>query len=166
VPIQGWFAQEKQFEMGPFFEPADTIRRFQIASPSIIGIRGVEVSFEMIQRAGIEKIEQKAATGTQLMIELFDAWLKPLGFELGTPRDWEKRGGHVILIHQDAKQIALALRKLSNVIPDYREPNAIRLAISPLPTSYCEVWDGFERLRKLVESGEYKKVSMDGNRVT
>jgi kynureninase len=23
VPIQGWFAQEKQFEMGPFFEPAD-----------------------------------------------------------------------------------------------------------------------------------------------
>ncbi len=166
VPIQGWFAQEKQFEMGPFFEPANTIRRFQIASPSIIGIRGVEVSFEMIQRAGIEKIEQKAATGTQLMIELFDAWLKPLGFELGTPRDWEKRGGHVILIHQDAKQIALALRKLSNVIPDYREPNAIRLAISPLPTSYCEVWDGFERLRKLVESGEYKKVSMDGNRVT
>ncbi len=166
VPIQGWFAQEKQFEMGPFFEPANTIRRFQIASPSIIGIRAVEVSFEMIQRAGIEKIEQKAATGTQLMIELFDAWLKPLGFELGTPRDWEKRGGHVILIHQDAKQIALALRKLSNVIPDYREPNAIRLAISPLPTSYCEVWDGFERLRKLVESGEYKKVSMDGNRVT
>jgi len=166
VPIQGWFAQEKQFEMGPFFEPADTIRRFQIASPSIIGIRGVEVSFEMIQRAGIEEIEQKAATGTQLMIELFDAWLKPLGFELGTPRDWEKRGGHIILIHQDAKQIALALRKLSNVIPDYREPNAIRLAISPLPTSYCEVWDGFERLRKLVESGEYKKVSMDGNRVT
>ncbi len=166
VPIQGWFAQEKQFEMGPFFEPANTIRRFQIASPSIIGIRAVEVSFEMIQRAGIEKIEQKAATGTQLMIELFDAWLKPLGFELGTPRDWEKRGGHVILIHQDAKQIVLALRKLSNVIPDYREPNAIRLAISPLPTSYCEVWDGFERLRKLVESGEYKKVSMDGNRVT
>lgn len=166
VPIQGWFAQEKQFEMGPFFEPADTIRRFQIASPSIIGIRGVEVSFEMIQRAGIEKIENKAATGTQLMIELFDAWLKPLGFELGTPREWEKRGGHIILIHQDAKQIALALRKLSDVIPDYREPNAIRLAISPLPTSYCEVWDGFERLRKLVESGEYKTVSMDGNRVT
>ncbi|MFM1784794.1 MAG: hypothetical protein RLZZ579_1071 [Actinomycetota bacterium] len=166
VPIQGWFAQDKQFEMGPFFEPADTIRRFQIASPSIIGIRGVEVAFEMIQRAGIERIEKKAATGTQLMIELFDAWLKPLGFELGTPRDWEKRGGHVILIHQDAKQIALALRKLSEVIPDYREPNAIRLAISPLPTSYCEVWDGFERLRKLVESGEYKKVSMDGNRVT
>jgi kynureninase len=166
VPIQGWFAQDKQFEMGPFFEPNNEIRRFQIASPPIIGIRGVEVAFEMIERAGIANIEKKAATGTNLMIALFDAWLKPLGFSLGTPRDSSKRGGHIILLHKDAKQIALALRKLKNVIPDFREPNAVRLAISPLATSYLEVFDGFERLRDLVESGDYKSVEIDGNRVT
>jgi kynureninase len=166
VPIQGWFAQDKQFEMGPFFEPNNEIRRFQIASPPIIGIRGVEVAFEMIERAGIANIERKAATGTNLMIALFDAWLKPLGFSLGTPRDSSKRGGHIILLHKDAKQIALALRKLKNVIPDFREPNAVRLAISPLATSYLEVFDGFERLRDLVESGDYKSVEIDGNRVT
>ena len=120
----------------------------------------------MIHRAGILEIEKKAALGTELMIALFDAWLAPLGFELGTPRSWQQRGGHIILIHPDAKQIALALRKISNVIPDYREPNAIRLAISPLPTSYVEIWDGFERLRKLVETKDYKQVSLDGNRVT
>jgi kynureninase len=166
VPIQGWFAQDKQFEMGPFFEPNNEIRRFQIASPSIIGIRAVEVAFEMIERAGIANIEKKAATGTSLMIALFDAWLKPLGFSLGTPRDSALRGGHIILIHKDAKQIALALRKLKNVIPDYREPSAVRLAISPLATSYVEVFDGFERLRDLVASGDYKNVVIDGNRVT
>lgn len=166
APIQGWFAQDKQFEMGPFFEPAETIRRFQIASPSIIGIRGVEVAFEMIERAGISKIAQKAAIGTDLMIALFHAWLKPLGFSLGTPPESERRGGHIIVVHKDAKQIALALRKISNVIPDYREPNAIRLAISPLATSFVEVYDGFERLRELVASGAYKTVDMGGNRVT
>ncbi len=166
VPIQGWFAQEKQFEMGPFFEPANTIRRYQIASPSIIGIRGVEVAFEMITRAGIDKIAAKAAIGTDLMIALHDAWLKPLGFELGTPRDSGMRGGHIIIKHQDAKLIAFALRKLSNVIPDYREPGSIRLAISPLATSYEEVYEGFARLRELVSSEQYKSVSMDGNRVT
>ena len=166
VPIQGWFAQEKQFEMGPFFEPANTIRRYQIASPSIIGIRGVEVAFEMIARAGIDKIAAKAAIGTDLMIALHDAWLKPLGFELGTPRDSTMRGGHIIIKHQDAKLIAFALRKLSNVIPDYREPGSIRLAISPLATSFEEVYEGFARLRELVSSEQYKSVSMDGNRVT
>ena len=166
APIQGWFAQDKQFEMGPFFEPAETIRRFQIASPSIIGIRGVEVAYQMIEEAGIKAIEKKAAIGTGLMIDLFDLWLKPLGFGLGTPREADRRGGHIIVTHPDAKQIALALRKLKNVIPDYREPNAIRLAISPLPTSYTEVWDGFHRLKELVESGDYRSVQIDGNRVT
>lgn len=166
VPIQGWFAQEKQFEMGAYFEPSDEIRRFQIASPSIIGIRGVEVAFEMIRDAGIANIEAKAALGTQLMIALSEQWLAELGFTLATPEKASERGGHIILKHKDAKQIALALRKLKKVIPDYREPEAIRLAISPLPTSFEEVFEGFQRLRDLVASGDYKQVSMDGNRVT
>ena len=166
VPIQGWFAQEKQFEMGAFFEPSDEIRRFQIASPSIIGIIGVEVAFEMIREAGIANIEAKAALGTQLMIALSEQWLAELGFALATPEEPSKRGGHIILKHKDAKQIALALRKLKKVIPDYREPEAIRLAISPLPTSFEEVFEGFQRLRDLVASGDYKQVSMEGNRVT
>ncbi len=166
VPIQGWFAQEKQFEMGPYFEPSAEIRRFQIASPSIIGIRGVEVAFEMIREAGIDNIEAKAAVGTELMIRLTKQWLEELGFSLATPSEADKRGGHIILQHPDAKQIALALRKLKKVIPDYREPGAIRLAISPLPTSFEEVYEGFLRLRDLVASGDYKQVSMEGNRVT
>ena len=166
VPIQGWFAQEKQFEMGPYFEPSHEIRRFQIASPSIIGIRAVEVAFEMIREAGIDNIEAKAALGTELMIGLTKQWLEELGFTLATPSEADKRGGHIILQHPDAKQIALALRKLKKVIPDYREPGAIRLAISPLPTSFEEVYEGFLRLRDLVASGDYKQVSMEGNRVT
>jgi kynureninase len=64
VPIQGWFAQEMQFEMGPDFEPADTIRRYQIASPSIIGIRAVEVAYEMIERAGIDRPVQAMVGAT------------------------------------------------------------------------------------------------------
>lgn len=166
VPIQGWFAQEKQFEMGPFFEPTDDIRRYQIASPSIIGIRAVEIAFEMIERAGIKNIEAKAQVGTALMVDLYSSWLKPLGFGLGSPEAATERGGHIILTHPDAKQIAAALRKLKKVIPDYREPNTLRLAVSPLATSYLEVFEGFERLRDLVQSGDYRSFVNDGNRVT
>lgn len=166
VPIQGWFAQDAQFEMGPFFEPADTIRRFQIASPSIIGIRGVQASYEMIERAGIKAIAHKAAVGTDLMIDLFDAWLEPLGFTLMTPRDAKHRGGHITVGHPEAKRIAAALRKFAGVVPDYRTPNSIRLAIAPLPTSYTEVWDGFARIRESVERGDYLKIEDNGSRVT
>jgi len=166
VPIQGWFAQDAQFEMGPVFERAQNIRGFQIASPSLMGIRCVKSSFSMIKDAGIDVIAQKAATGTQMMIDLYDAWLAPLGFELNTSRDSKERGGHISLVHPDAAQICVALREISNVIPDYRTPNSIRLAISPLPTSFVEVWDGFARMRDLVASGQYKTTKEGGSRVT
>ena len=166
VPIQGWFAQDAQFEMGPVFERAQNIRGFQIASPSLIGIRCVQTAFSMIKEAGIAAIAQKAAVGTQMMIDLYDAWLAPLGFELNTSRDAKERGGHISLIHPDAAQICVAMREISNVIPDYRTPNSIRLAISPLPTSFVEVWDGFARMRDLVASSQYKTIKEGGSRVT
>jgi kynureninase len=152
--------------MGPKFEKAQSIRGFQIASPSLIGIRCVQSAFNLIQEAGISEIAKKAAIGTQLMIDLYESWLKPLGFELNTPRESNNRGGHISLVHPDAAQICVALRTLSKVIPDYRTPNSIRVAISPLATSYVELWDGFDRMRDLVASGAYKSVKESSSRVT
>lgn len=164
--IQGWFANDKQFEMGPFFEPADHIRRFQIASPSIMGIRAVQASYSMIEEAGMKTISEKAALGTDLILALYDAWLAPLGFTLLTPRDPNKRGGHITVGHPDAKKIAAAMRSMTNTIPDYRTPDSIRLAIAPLPTSYTEVFDGLERMRDLVQSKKYLEIQDSGSRVT
>jgi kynureninase len=166
VPILGWFGNEDQFGMGPDFVKADGIRGFQIASPSIIGIRGVQVAFAMIEEAGIDVIASKAAIGTQMMIDLYDEWLAPLGYTLLTSRNPKERGGHISIGHPDAARICVALRKFANVIPDYRTPNAIRLAIAPLPTSYVEVWDGFQRIRDLTQSRQYEKVEGSDSRVT
>ena len=166
VPIQGWFANEDQFGMGARFEKAEGIRGFQIASPSIVGIRSVQIAFGMIEEAGIDVIASKAAMGTQMMIDLFDEWLAPLGYTLLTSRNPQERGGHISLGHPDAAKICIALRKFANVIPDYRTPNAIRLAMAPLPTSYVEVWDGFARIRDLTESRQYEEVQGSDSRVT
>lgn len=165
VPIQGWFAQADQFGMGPIFDRAEGIRGFQIATPPVIGLRAVQTSFRMIEKASIKAIEAKAALGTELMIDLYEVWLKELGFSLGTPRIANHRGGHISLLHDDAFQISVAMRKISKVIPDFRYPNAIRVAMSPLTTSFAEVWDGFERIRNLVASGEYKKIVLNNARV-
>ena len=166
VPILGWFGNEDQFGMGPDFVKAEGIRGFQIASPSIIGIRGVQVAFAMIEEAGIDVIASKAAIGTQMMIDLYDVWLAPLGYTLLTSRNPKERGGHISIGHPEAARICVALRKFANVIPDYRTPNAIRLAIAPLPTSYVEVWDGFQRIRDLTQTRQYEKVEGSDSRVT
>jgi kynureninase len=166
VPIQGWFSQGDQFGMGPVFERAEGIRGFQIASPSIIGLRCVKSAFSMIEEATISAIANKTSVGTQMMIDLYDAWLADLGFTLLTSRNAQERGGHISLGHPDAARICVALRQFARVIPDYRTPSSIRLAIAPLPTSYVEVWDGFQRMRDLVASRQFEKVAKSDSRVT
>ena len=111
-------------------------------------------------------IAEKAALGTELIIALYDLWLEPLGFSLLTPREAERRGGHITVGHPEAKRIAAAMRKFGKVIPDYRMPDSIRLAIAPLPTSYVEVWEGMDRMRDLVENKRYLEIEDNGSRVT
>jgi kynureninase len=166
MPIQGWFAQRNQFLMGSKFDQIEGMRGFQIASPSIIGLLCIDEGFGMIEDATIAQINAKASKGTDMMIELFDQWLVPLGFELVTPRDSKLRGGHISIYHPDAAQIARGLRDDMKVIPDYRAPNSIRLAISPLPTSYVEVFDGFERIRNYTQFGKYKDLDLSSVKVS
>ena len=166
VPIQGWFAQDDQFAMGQGFDRTTGMRGFQIASPSIIGMRCVTTAFEMIERAGLSAIAQKAAQGTELMLALHDAWVEPLGFSVVTPRDSKRRGGHISVRHPDSQKISEAMRIFGNVIGDFRQPDCIRLAISPLPTSYVEVFDGFERIRDVVAAKKYLEVGEATTRVT
>ena len=166
MPIQGWFAQRNQFLMGSKFDQIEGMRGFQIASPSIIGLLCIDEGFGMIEEATIGQINAKASKGTDMMIELFDQWLVPLGFELVTPRDSKLRGGHISIYHPDAAQIARGLRDDMKVIPDYRAPTSIRVAISPLPTSYVEVFDGFERIRDYTQSGKYKDLDLSSVKVS
>ncbi len=166
MPIQGWFAQKDQFNMGQDFSRASGMRGFQIASPSIIGLRCVKTSFEMIKAATLKEINKKAQIGTDLMIQLHDEWLKPLGFELVTPRDANKRGGHISLYHQHAEKIARGLREEMKLVPDYRVPNCLRVAISPLINSYEEVFIGFERIRDYAASGKWQKLGDSAGKVT
>ena len=166
VPIQGWFAQDDQFAMGQGFDRTSGMRGFQVASPSIIGMRCVTTAFEMIERAGLSAIAQKAAQGTELMLALHDSWLAPLGFSVVTPRDSNRRGGHISVRHPDARKISEAMRIFGNVIGDFRQPDCIRLAMSPLATSYVEVFDGFERIRDVVATKKYLEVAEATSRVT
>jgi kynureninase len=100
------------------------------------------------------------------VVRLHDERLAPLGFELGTPRDPTRRGGHVSVRHADAWRIRLALIERARVVPDFRRPDSIRFGFPPLYTRFVDVWDAVDRLARLVESREYELVDATPARVT
>jgi kynureninase len=56
----------------------------------------------------------------------------------------------VSIRHPLGYQINQALIAEQNVIPDFREPDNLRLGLSPLTTSYAEIWHGVDRIRDTV----------------
>ena len=165
-PIWGWFAQREQFAMGPAYDPVPGVGRFLAGTPPILGLAAVEVGAELVQEAGIQALRRKSVALTELMVSLHDERLAPLGFELGTPRDPERRGGHVSIRHADGWRICRALIERADVVPDFRAPDSIRLGLPPLYTRYVDAWDVVDRLALLVESGEHELVDAAPARVT
>jgi kynureninase len=166
TPIQGWFGQRDQFQMDRAYDPEPGVRGFLAGTPPILALMAVEEGARLIGEAGIGALSEKASALTELAVELHDEHLAPLGFELGSPRDPTRRGGHVSLAHRDAWPICRALIERARVVPDFRGPDSIRLGLPPLYTRFTDVYDALERLRGLVERGEHRLVQASRLRVT
>jgi kynureninase len=165
-PIQGWFGQKDQFEMERPYEPDDGVRRFLAGTPSILGLAAVDVGAELVGEAGIELIRAKAGSLTSLAVDIFDAELAALGFELGTPRAPQQSGAHISLRHPEAWRICRALIERAQVVPDFRGPDSVRLGFSPLCTSHLDVAEAFARLRDLVVRAAHLELAGARSRVT
>ncbi len=173
TPIRGWFGQQDQFAMERDYAPAAGIRRFGAGTPPILGLPLVETGARLVAEAGIAQLAGKSAQLTDMIVQLADGWLAPLGFRVITPRAAARRGAHVSLAHGSAWQICQALIEDAGVVPDYRAEagardvgGSIRLGPAPLYTRHVDVWDAMARLRDLVASGRHARFASDRGRVT
>jgi len=147
-PIQGWMGHADPFLMGPGYTAAPSVRRFISGTPPVIGMLALEDMVELIEEAGIGAIRAKSVVLTELAIALADELLP--GVEVASPRDAERRGGHVTLRHPRMREVVAALWE-RDVIPDYRDPGGLRIGLSPLSTSFAEVYDGMVAVREELE---------------
>jgi kynureninase len=144
--LPGWIGADDVFAMADRYVPAPGIRRMLSGTPHVLGLVAVEEGVRLVGEAGIEAIRAKGIALTELLVALADDWLASYGVEVASPRDPERRGAHVVLRHPDACRIDLELAA-RGVIGDYRNPDLWRLGLSPLTTSYEEVWLAMDATR-------------------
>ena len=64
------------------------------------------------------------------------------------------------------------LRNLPGQLPglmfqrDFREPDNLRLGLAPLYTSFSDVWEGINRIQRVVEEKRYEKYPQEKLTVT
>jgi kynureninase len=150
-PIWGWMGRKDAFEMAAGYEPAPGIRGFLSGTPAIFGMIAMQGTLDLIEEAGMSALREKSRKLTAFAIELHEAWLAPAGVVLATPRDPEQRGSHITVEHPDFREVTAELWA-RDVIPDFRAPHGIRIGLSPLSTSFMEVYHGVAAIRDLLAS--------------
>src|SRR5664279_4863066 len=128
------------------YEASPSIRRMLSGTPPVSGILAVQEGVRLTAEAGIEAIRTKSAALTTFALELLDAH----GLATVTPREPDLRGGHVTVQHPQAREITAAVAE-RGVLPDFREPDLIRLGLSPLSTSFAEVEAGIKVLAEVID---------------
>jgi kynureninase len=144
--------------------------RFKVGTPPMLSMVAIEPALDLILDAGIERLRAKSVSQCEYLISLAEEWLYPLGFELGSPKKSQQRGSHVSLRHKEGYRINRALidspPPATRVIPDFREPDNIRLGIAPIYTTYIEIYKALERMRQIVEGKVYENFSEERTQVT
>ncbi len=170
IPIWGWFSSHSPFEFKLDYTPAKGIQRFQTATPPVLSSRAVEPGIDLLLEAGIDQIRMKSESLSDLLIRLTQDYLMPLGFHIGSPMEAKSRGSHVTICHPSAYRICQAMGhpKLDapTIIPDFREPNNIRLGLTPLYTRYQDIFRAVKRIHQIVDTKEFLNFSETREAVT
>lgn len=138
-PVQGWMGAADPFAMGQGYQPAAGVRRLISGTPPVVGMLGLEDMVGLLEEVGIAAVRAKSVALTSYAVALVDRDLPEVA--LVSPREAARRGGHVTLSHERMREVTAALWE-RDVVPDFRNPDGLRIGLSPLSTSFAEVERG------------------------
>jgi len=142
--LAGWFGNDPntrfRLHLEPEFIPVPSADGWQISNPPIFSMAPLRASLSIFDEAGgMEPLRAKSIKLTGYLQFL----LEQAGsnrFSIITPREANERGCQLsILAHEHPKELFRKLQA-AGIKCDFREPNVIRVAPTPLYNTFHEVW--------------------------
>ena len=156
-PISGWMGQHAPFDFALDYAPEPGIRHFLTGTPPVLSLALLEPGVDLLLEAGMAALRAKSVAQAEYLIALWEEVLRPRGYVLKSPRAAAQRGSHLSLGHAEGWRINQALIRELNVLPDFRAPDNIRLGIAPLYTTFADLHEAVERLRRAVDDQIYAR---------
>ncbi len=145
VRLAGWCGtnKEKRFKMEKEFEPIPTAEGWQLSTPPLLNMSAHNASLNIFEEAGFENIVAKMKKLSAFLFFILDdinASSSKKIIEIITPRNEKEHGCQVsILMLEKGKEVFESLKN-NSVVVDWREPNVIRLAPTPLYNTFEDVY--------------------------
>lgn len=141
----GWWGHNKEgrFLMENHFEPMNGAEGWQLSNAPVMGMAILKSSLDIFQEIGMEKLRTKSVKLTAFLEFVFNNVIEQfpyINLEIITPADPKQRGCQLsVKLEGIDKRFFQALTD-AGVITDFREPNVIRLAPTPLYNNFEDVY--------------------------
>ena len=153
--LAGWWGHDKEsrFQMDGSFSPIPTAEGWQLSNPPILSMAAVRASLEVFEQAGgVARLSEKS----RKQGEFFRACLaETMGDRISVIAPPDDSGCQLSLVVEmdgvEGKQVYHELES-SGVRTDWREPNVIRAAPTPLYNTFEEIWNFVQLLDKASQS--------------
>jgi kynureninase len=142
--LAGWFGNDPntrfRLHLEPEFIPVPSADGWQVSNPPIFSMAPLRASLSIFEEAGgMEALRAKSIKLTGYLQFLLESGGHSR-LTIITPRDPKERGCQLsILVHEHPKELFKKL-EAAGVKCDFREPNVIRIAPTPLYNTFHEVW--------------------------
>ncbi|MFZ6664167.1 kynureninase [Peijinzhouia sedimentorum] len=148
----GWWGynESKRFKMESGFEPMYGADGWQLSNTNILGTAAHLASMELFQKAGIKNLRQKSLELTaylEFVIKIID---KQNIITIITPENPQERGAQLSLMIKENGRALFDNLMAAGVIGDWREPDVIRLAPTPMYNSFMDVYKFGQILAKFI----------------
>ncbi|XVJ60781.1 MAG: kynureninase [Tepidisphaera sp.] len=150
--FEGWWGNDPstRFRMGPKIEPMRTADAWSLSNPPIFSLTPLKASLELFDRATMPALRAKALKLIGYMGELLKAADLPVSSL--TPADTAQRGCQWSLVVPGSSKVVQQALIERGVVCDFREPNVIRAAPTPLYNSFHDVRRFVQELRTVLKA--------------
>jgi kynureninase len=153
----GWWGHNKgtRFNMRQSFDPIPGAEGWQLSNPPILSLAAIKASLEVFNEAGIERLSEKSKKLSGYLAFLLQE-LDNDAIRIITPNNPEERGCQLSIQVKNANKHMHSLLTEAGVISDWREPDVIRVAPTPLYNSYTDVYEMVQRLNTILINSSHK----------
>src|SRR2546421_507908 len=140
--LAGWFGNDPntRFQMKPEFIPVPSADAWQISNPPIFSMAPLRASLSIFdETGGMEPLRAKSVKLTGYLEFLVNN-VGSKRYSVVTPSDANARGCQLSILAQEHPKELFKELQASGVKCDFREPDVIRVAPTPLYNTFHEVW--------------------------
>ncbi len=156
--LAGWwgYSLSERFLMQPGFKPAHGANGWQVSTSPILLLAAHEAALnEFNDCGGITSLRKKGVALTGYMEFLIKSINQQAGeevFKIITPENPAERGSQLSVICKFKAKDIFNYLTANGVIPDWREPDVIRMSPVPMYNSFTDVYKAYQHLNKAYQT--------------